>query len=1280
MLAKAAKKKDAAAAAAKAKADAAAAAVSAKAAETRDAAAQAATAKKDEVAQAARDKAEELEGRAKAAAKEKKDAVAAAATAKKDEVTQAARDKAEELEGRAKAKVAETRDEVKAAVNEKTDAIGAAAAAKKEELSEAAAAASAAAAEKATAAKEALKEEALDSSEIEPTVVRRNVLLTVHEGDVDAALGAVGKQYLLTGKLSKAAAASVPLVGLAYSTIGPLWDKMRDTCVIAAIYGHDIEDDEVQGRIFQCVGEMMFEKGEGGGTPAIVKSVGKKITARISQRSASSAAINSTPLLGAAVNVVIQKTIATELREVQSTAIITFKDGGRELTQEEYLIEDSEMLQAGKMRYISDKLNGLEDFTDEKTSSAKEALDARYNVSARAEAAKQKAFGKLSLMDNRFGVTKRVNEAKVRATDKVDEVQTLARTKAAEKASSVVNGKLDMVTMVVVEGLDNSLDLPGFLAVPLETMVRETVEDVKHETTAGIESFIVKEEEWEPTIKVEDLSCWGRMRGWILYHWCPYDHAIGYQMVDPVYVTIKLLALIPFFGTQALIYGFLFILHDKSDDYQMVKFILDFKGMQALTLGIAGTLVGGYRYAYCANHHPPDCQITGPGAGRFFYTSILGWLGCALLVWAAFAELTCKKCRQGGDRFSGGGRLSHWILYDMLCMTVAVGVVVYAVTTADLLEGTSLGAEDLAMAINRKQTPDGSDYRFRQFAYWSKVLYGLLSLPFIIFMVPAIDVMFTHASPTGYTLAGEVAPKRVNKTEKETHDEVAEAIEDTAIEDLLKEMLQLAIHGGPLPIEDWSKKLAPTMKGVTESLANSREHIKSKAEEARAADGGRLGMITGAASGLKDEAQEKAIDQIKVTVASATHLIAKQVVYNLNTSLELPTFLAQSVEKFLVSIVPDIQVELNEGIDEYFNKKLNGDPIPEEEEPLGCCGKIRAYMLYHYLPYDHGLGWLFADPLWLTLKALSLIPLLGSEFVVYFFYFFMIEKSDEYQLTRYILDLKGLAVLSMGIAHAAFGAMGYFDCINTFYEPDELKYVYKAFHLNGSQSILTPTRHTNGTMANTTCTTGCLETCSETENERLHVAESANSPNCTDTELTCLTCSTMDGGLVWKLTDVVEPGDDCATSAAARFVLFWWVIAAWVGTALLVWAAYIMLIRLKERELKEEESSGDGDGKLKKKKERKTIEDAKLHRAYGQLSRVKSLFAYDVGCMLLLGLVALYFFLVDNLSDWEIRQVLYWSKCTYGLLSLPCEYTHVQHSTAIASAVVPCHATPQHSE
>ena len=50
-----------------------------------------------------------------------------------------------------------------------------------------------------------------------------------------------------------------------------------------------------------------------------------------------------------------------------------------------------------------------------------------------------------------------------------------ARNAAADKASQVVSDKLDLVTKVVVDGLDNSLDLPGFLTEPLESMVYEFV-------------------------------------------------------------------------------------------------------------------------------------------------------------------------------------------------------------------------------------------------------------------------------------------------------------------------------------------------------------------------------------------------------------------------------------------------------------------------------------------------------------------------------------------------------------------------------------------------------------------------------------------------------------------------------------------------------------------------------------------------------------------------------------------------------------------------------------
>ena len=101
-----------------------------------------------------------------------------------------------------------------------------------------------------------------------------------------------------------------------------------------------------------------------------------------------------------------------------------FRDGGRAIPESEYLIEDEAVLTAGKMRYISGKLNGLEDFTADKTQSAKETLEARYSLSTRAEAARTMAVEKLKIVDDRFKVTDRVNDTRERAMGKVEDVQT----------------------------------------------------------------------------------------------------------------------------------------------------------------------------------------------------------------------------------------------------------------------------------------------------------------------------------------------------------------------------------------------------------------------------------------------------------------------------------------------------------------------------------------------------------------------------------------------------------------------------------------------------------------------------------------------------------------------------------------------------------------------------------------------------------------------------------------------------------------------------------------
>ena len=53
-----------------------------------------------------------------------------------------------------------------------------------------------------------------------------------------------------------------------------------------------------------------------------------------------------------------------------------------------------------------------------------------------------------------------------------------------------------------------------------------------------------------------------RFRGFILYHWMPYDHTNFYKLGDPWWLLLKAIALIP--GVQFIFYCFLFALIDRS--------------------------------------------------------------------------------------------------------------------------------------------------------------------------------------------------------------------------------------------------------------------------------------------------------------------------------------------------------------------------------------------------------------------------------------------------------------------------------------------------------------------------------------------------------------------------------------------------------------------------------------------------------------------------------------------------------------------------------------------
>ena len=99
-------------------------------------------------------------------------------------------------------------------------------------------------------------------------------------------------------------------------------------------------------------------------------------------------------------------------------------------------------------------------------------------------------------------------------------------------------------------------------------------------------------------------------------------------------------------------------------------------------------------------------------------------------------------------------QLSHvtmwWLIYDVLIFLVCV----------------TLGIVSMLVHANPRARVVGSDrdggmvsnWRFTATLFWLVTLYGVCALPFLLFAVPFLSGVFTHAKPTGYNKRGKCVP------------------------------------------------------------------------------------------------------------------------------------------------------------------------------------------------------------------------------------------------------------------------------------------------------------------------------------------------------------------------------------------------------------------------------------------------------------------------------------------------------------------------------------------
>mmetsp|Transcript_35963 Transcript_35963/g.84244 ORF Transcript_35963/g.84244 Transcript_35963/m.84244 type:complete len:992 (-) Transcript_35963:58-3033(-) len=289
--------------------------------------------------------------------------------------------------------------------------------------------------------------------------------------------------------------------------------------------------------------------------------------------------------------------------------------------------------------------------------------------------------------------------------------------------------------------------------------------DVENEVERNLEIALLYQKECEiaegPQSSNPLLTIWYAVRRWVLRNYLPHDRSIFGKLNNVNYLAMYLLTAIPIHGLRVaffsvLLMAIVFPFGKGPDEFQLVNYILLFKGMQFLTGGLMMLMLGATEYFMCysfAKDELLQCiDRYGPGSLSVSGQSI-DYAGSVLLCWVAFALLakstkpesplaskqeTKKEAEQKTSE--AGGRLRHLLIYDMkaLLTSLCLLIVMTLCTCGDYIWGDERGA-DIVL-----------EPQFRANFFWACVVYSVLMLPFFFFMVPGLQTLLIHCDATGY--------------------------------------------------------------------------------------------------------------------------------------------------------------------------------------------------------------------------------------------------------------------------------------------------------------------------------------------------------------------------------------------------------------------------------------------------------------------------------------------------------------------------------------------------
>eukprot|EP00929_Paragymnodinium_shiwhaense_P041961 TRINITY_DN21793_c0_g1_i1.p1 TRINITY_DN21793_c0_g1~~TRINITY_DN21793_c0_g1_i1.p1 ORF type:complete len:471 (+),score=85.66 TRINITY_DN21793_c0_g1_i1:41-1453(+) len=328
--------------------------------------------------------------------------------------------------------------------------------------------------------------------------------------------------------------------------------------------------------------------------------------------------------------------------------------------------------------------------------------------------------------------------------------------------------------------------------------------DLEQDLEGKLQDAILKKHEDDDT---EGPECCGALcclccavRAFILHHMYPHDKSFFGQSKDCVFLAITALTMVPVHGIRVLVFTVFLIMHlcpGPADEFQLINFILTFKGMQFITGGIVAMCMGSMQYFRCYSAAGRDgdkllecIETSGPGAFESLFGELLDYIGCIVIVWIAFLALPCSK-KYAETLYVGrappveqeetvcfcctgvrtrGGRLRSLLCVDVLAFIASLfflAVITFLSCTDEVAElqkvstnltaanttATDVGSQTSASMLTLLEHP-----QFKANVFWSKCVYALLSFPFLVFKVPVISSILTHSKATGYNEHGACVP------------------------------------------------------------------------------------------------------------------------------------------------------------------------------------------------------------------------------------------------------------------------------------------------------------------------------------------------------------------------------------------------------------------------------------------------------------------------------------------------------------------------------------------